>query len=113
MSVQPGVPNRLENIEEPVEFDNTHKMFIQNMIPIIMCMDLLSGFFVMGMGRRPVTFLLLKSLAIVWKEAYTNSAKFCGNLKSKSTANHKCILNGSQDLKISSGRLWRPSATDL
>lgn len=49
MSVQPGVPNLFENIEEPVEFDITHKRLSQTMIPIVMFMDLLSEFFVTGM----------------------------------------------------------------
>jgi hypothetical protein len=46
LSVQPGVPNLFENIEEPVELDITHQRLVQNMISIVMFLGLLSEFFV-------------------------------------------------------------------
>ena len=51
IAVQPEVPNLFEDIEEPVEFDIAHKRLVQNMIPIIMFIGLLSEFFVTRMKR--------------------------------------------------------------
>ncbi len=49
ISVQPGVLNLFENMEEPVEFDITYKRLVRNRLPIVLFMGLLSECFVTRM----------------------------------------------------------------